>query len=159
MRKFISRTIEPVLIKLSTKHLWVKGAQVLAHLSWRLKWVYLITICLFFVIVVIVVNFSHFLLLFKNHYANFNQTWHKGSLVEGDSSLFKWRTMLFQGEIMKKILKIDLRNLKIPFSRTSRPISTKLDTKHPLVKGIQLSEIEGLHLFSRGENNEIGKIH
>ena len=41
----ISRTIGPVLIKLSTKHLWVKVAQVLAHLSWRLKWVFLITIC------------------------------------------------------------------------------------------------------------------
>ena len=66
---------------------------------------------------------------------------------------------LFQGEIKKKRVKIYLRNLKIPFSRTTWPISTKLDTKHPLVKGIQLSENEGLHLFSRGENNEIGKIH
>ena len=30
----------------------------------------------------------------KNHGANFNQTWHNASLGEGDSSLFKWRTIL-----------------------------------------------------------------
>ena len=28
-------------------------------------------------------------LLLQNHWANFNQTWHKASLGEGDSSLFK----------------------------------------------------------------------
>ena len=36
------------------------------------------------------VNFSHFHLLLQNHWANFNQTWHKASLDEGDSSLLKW---------------------------------------------------------------------
>ena len=35
------------------------------------------------------VNFSYFRLLLKNHWANLNQTWHKASLGEGDSSLFK----------------------------------------------------------------------
>ena len=35
------------------------------------------------------VNFSHFHLLLQNHWANFNQTWHKVFLGEGDSSLFK----------------------------------------------------------------------
>ena len=30
-----------------------------------------------------------FNLLLQNHWANFNQTWHKSSLDEGDSSLFK----------------------------------------------------------------------
>ena len=35
------------------------------------------------------VNFSHFHLLLQNHWANFNQTWHKVCLGEGDSSLFK----------------------------------------------------------------------
>ena len=35
------------------------------------------------------VNFSHFHLLLQNHWAVFNQTWHKVSLGEGDSSLFK----------------------------------------------------------------------
>ena len=35
------------------------------------------------------VNFSHFHLLLQNHLANFNQTWHKVFLGEGDSSLYK----------------------------------------------------------------------
>ena len=38
------------------------------------------------------VNCSHFHLLLHNHWANFNQTWHKVFLGEWDSSLFKWRT-------------------------------------------------------------------
>ena len=44
------------------------------------------------------INFSHFHLLFQNHRDNFNQTWHKASFCEGDSSLFKWRALtLFKG--------------------------------------------------------------
>ena len=35
------------------------------------------------------VNFTHFHLLLQNHWAKFNQTWHKASLGKGDSSLFK----------------------------------------------------------------------
>ena len=35
------------------------------------------------------VNFSHFHLLLQNHWANFNQAWHKVSLGEGDSYLFR----------------------------------------------------------------------
>ena len=41
------------------------------------------------------VNCSHFHLLLQNHWANFNQTWHKVFLVKGDSSLFKWRATPF----------------------------------------------------------------
>jgi hypothetical protein len=33
----------------------------------------------------------HFRFFLQNHAANFNQTWHKSSLVEGDSGLFKQR--------------------------------------------------------------------
>ena len=56
----------------------------LAHLkaqvsfSDRLLSVVRLTICL-----------SHFHLLLQNHWANFNQTWHKASLGEGNSSFFK----------------------------------------------------------------------
>ena len=35
------------------------------------------------------VNFSHFHLILQNHWANFNQTWHKSSFGEGDLSFFK----------------------------------------------------------------------
>ena len=65
----------------------------LAHLSWKLKWAFLIdrlssvvclSICLSVYLFVCLsvrpsVNFSYFRLL-KNHWANFNQTWHKASL-------------------------------------------------------------------------------
>ena len=45
------------------------------------------------------------------------------------------------------------------FSRITRPISTKLGTKHPWVKGIQVCTNKGPHLFPRGDNYEISKIH
>ena len=38
------------------------------------------------VVVIAVVNFSHFHLLLQNHWANFNQTWHKSSLGDEDLS-------------------------------------------------------------------------
>ena len=45
------------------------------------------------------VNFSHFHLLLQNHWANFNQTWHKASLGSGNSMK---GPALFQGEIITK---------------------------------------------------------
>ena len=54
------------------------------------------SVCLLFVIVL--VNFSHFILLHQNHRANFNQTWHKASFGEEDACLFKWRTTPFSKE-------------------------------------------------------------
>ena len=44
------------------------------------------------------------------------------------------------------------------FPRTTAPISTKLSTKHPLVKWIQVCSNEGLRPSPRGNNNEIAKI-
>ena len=65
--------------------------QFWAHLSWKLKWVFLIaflpsSVCLS---VRPSVNFSYFWLLLQNHWANFNQTWHKASLSEWDLIFFK----------------------------------------------------------------------
>ena len=54
-----------------------------------------------------------------------------------------------------EIAKIYWWNLKIFFSKTTRPISTKLSIKHPWVKGIQISLNKGLDPFSRGDNYEI----
>ena len=53
------------------------------HLRQRLKWAFLIVCPLSVIVVVVVVNFSHFHLLLQNHRTNFNQTWHKASLGEG----------------------------------------------------------------------------
>ena len=48
--------------------------------------------------------------------------------------------------------------LKIFFSRTTEPISTKLGTKYPLVKGIQVCSNEWSRPAERGDNWEIIKI-
>ena len=45
------------------------------------------------------------------------------------------------------------------FSRTIRPISTKLGTKLTWMKGIQVCSNEWPHPFPRVDNNEIVKIH
>ena len=45
------------------------------------------------------------------------------------------------------------------FSRTTGPISTKLGTKHPWVKRIQVRSNEGPRPFPSGYNKEIVKIH
>jgi hypothetical protein len=65
----------------------------LAHLSWKLKWAILIACC-----PSSVRKLLHFRLLLQNHWANFNQTWHKSSLGEGDSKIFKWRGLTFSKE-------------------------------------------------------------
>ena len=56
-----------------------------------------------------------------------------------------------------EIAKINRQILKIISSRATGPISTKLGTKHPLVKGIQVFSNEGSHPFSRGDNYKIAK--
>ena len=43
-------------------------------------------------------------------------------------------------------------------SRTTWPISTKLDTKYPWVMRSQVGSNEGPHLLSKGDNYEIAKI-
>ena len=76
-----------------------------AHLSRRLKWAFLIKICPLSVVVVVVVfiNFSHFRLLLQNHCAIFNQTCHKASLGEGDSSLLQMKgPAYFKGDVITK---------------------------------------------------------
>ena len=45
------------------------------------------------------------------------------------------------------------------FFRTTGPISTKLGTRHPWVKGIQVCSNEGLRPFPRGDNNKIAKTY
>ena len=69
--------------------------------------IFLVKICPLSVIVVdivvVVVNFSPFHLLLQNHWANFNQTWHKVFMGERDSSC---SNALFQGGDNKDIAKV-----------------------------------------------------
>ena len=96
------------------------------------------------------VIFSHVYLLLQNHWANFNQNWHKVSLGEENSCFFKWNMKNFSKGDNYEILKIHWRNLKIIFSRTTGPISTKFGTMHPWVKGIRFCSNQGLAGFSKG---------
>ena len=91
-----------------------------------------------------------------DHWANFNQTWHKASLGEGDLSLFKFQSLNkgprpFPRGDNYEIGKVHQcwRNLEIVFSRTTGPISTKLGTKHPLVKGTQGFPIRTIQVSKR----------
>ena len=57
-----------------------------------------------------------------------------------------------------KIANIHWKNLKIFFSNSTGPISTKLGTKHSWVKRIQVSSNEGsCPSFSKGDYSEIAK--
>ena len=49
---------------------------------------------------------------FPNNWSNFNQTWHKKSLGEGDSSLFKWRAWPFSKGGLLWNREITLTNFK-----------------------------------------------
>jgi hypothetical protein len=72
----------------------------LAHLSWKLKWAFLIARC---PSVCPSANFNlHFGLLLQNHWTNFDQTWHKSSLGKGDKFVQRKEIALLQGEIIAK---------------------------------------------------------
>jgi hypothetical protein len=120
----------------------------LAHLSWKLKWAILTARCLSSVRLTVckLLNFR----LLQNHWANFNQTWHKSSLGErilncsndGDCPSAR-------GDNHKRV-KIHWKFFKIFFSRTSRPISIKLGINHPWVQEFYIVQIKGQVLF-KGE--------
>ena len=50
--------------------------------------IYPLSVVVVVVVVGVGVNFSHFHSLLQNQWVNFNQTWHKATLGEGDSSSF-----------------------------------------------------------------------
>ena len=58
-----------------------------------------------------------------------------------------------------KIAKIHWRNFKIFSSRTTKPITIKLDTKHSWMKRIKICSFEGWRPFLRGDNYIKVKIH
>ena len=129
--------------------------------TFKLTWAFLIKMCPFSIVVVVVfvvVKFSYFHILLQHHWANFKVT-HKTSLGEGDSGLFNLRATPFSKGYNYEILKILGQNFKIFFSKTTGPISTKFNTKHPWVTGIIVCLNEKPCHCTRRDNYEIAKIH
>ena len=89
------------------------------------------------------VNFSHFHLLLQNHWAIFNQTCTKYPWVKGIQVCSNEGQRPSQRRDNYEITKINWQLLKIFFSRTTGPISTKLGTKYPWLKGFQVSSNGG----------------
>ena len=149
---FFSRTTGLISNKLGTKYPWVKGFQVCSnegpHPFPRYD------------------NYE----IVKIHWRNlkiffFRTTWPistnfstKHPWVNGIQVCSNGGPRPFPRGVNYEIVKIHWRNLKI-FSRTFGPISTKLGTKHPYVKGIQVSSNEGPRPFPSGDNIVIAKIH
>ena len=173
LKIFFSRTTGPKSTKLSTEQPLVKEIQVcsvkhhafLAHLSWKLKWAFLITchpssVCLSVCPSIrLSVNFSHFHLLLQNHWANFNQTWHKASLGEGNSSLFKRRALPFSKGRYLRNIKNTLTKFKNLLLQNHWANFPHIVTMHPWVKGIQVCSNEGPRPFPRGDDYKLAKIH
>ena len=85
---FISRTTWLISIKLNAKYPWLKGIQVCSN-----KWS-----CTFSRrdnYEIVKIHWQNLKSSSQNHGTNFHQIWHKASFGEGDSSLFKWRTIQF----------------------------------------------------------------
>ena len=126
-------------------HLFIKlPVFFLAHLHGRLKWAFLITICLFCIVVVVVLNFSLFHLL-QNHLTNFNQTWHRVCpWVKGNKG-----PRLFPRGDNYKIAKKTLTNFKNCLLHNQWANFNQTWYKLSWVKGIQFCSKEGPH-FSKG---------
>ena len=111
------------------------------------------------VVGVVVVNFSQFHLLLQNHLNNFNQTWHKAFLDDGNSILFKWRASPFQrGDNWRNIKNLNLKKSSSPEPlgqfqpNLAQSILAWWVFKFVLKKG-------HARPFLRGDNYEIPKKH
>ena len=118
----------------------------LAHLSWKLKWAFLITRCPASVCLSVCLSdckLLHFWLLLQNCWTNFNQTWHKSSLGEGIQVCSNEKDFPSpRGDNCGRI-KIHWKFFKIFFSRTSGLNSNKLGTNYPWMKEFKFVQING----------------
>ena len=87
-------------------------------------------------------NFSHVRLLFQDHGANFNQTWQKAFIGEGDSRLLNEGQHPFLRGDNYEIAKLHWQNLKVCFFWTAVLILTNFCTN--------LSWLIGIQPFSKG---------
>ena len=127
----------------------VKIGPVLAHLSWKLKWAFLVA-C------------SQSIQQFTFSSSSQDENWTTESISTklGTEHPMVNDYDLYQGGggDNNDTTKIHWVNLRIFISRTTWPISTKFGTRHPWFKGIQVCQMMG-HAFSKGDNSEIAKMY
>ena len=113
-----------------------------------------------FLSVCLSVNFSYFQILFQNHWANLKQIWREHPWVEGMIKFVqtKGHAFLPRGDNSENV-KLYWKYLKIFYSWTIWPFSTKLGTKHPWIEGIQFSSNAGSCLSPRGDKSEIVNVY
>jgi hypothetical protein len=117
----------------------------LAHLSWKLKWAFLIARCPASVCLSVCLSVNFYIFDFFSRTTGpilnrlgTNHPWVKGIQIcskEGDSPSPR-------GDNIERV-KIHWKFSKVFFFRTSRPISIKLGTNYPWVKGIQVCSDKG----------------
>ena len=135
----------------------------LAYLNHRLKWSFLmkmrpLSVVDFVGVVGVVETFHIFIFLSRTTGLISTKLGTKHPWIKGIKIYSNEGPHPFPREDNYEIVKIHWWNLKI-FSRTIAPISIKLCTKHPPVKGIPVCSDEGPHPFSRGENYEIANVY
>ena len=130
------------------------SSHFLAHLSWKLKWAFLITCCLF---VCKLFTFSTSspvpLGQFQPNVAQIILEWRGFKFVQ-----MKGHALFPRGDNSKNV-KFYWKYLKIFFFRTNGPVSTKVGTKHLRVTGIQVCSNEGPRSFPRGDNSKRVKFY
>ena len=144
--KIFSRTTWPISTKLSTKHPWLTGIPSLFKLRTlpfskrdnfeitKIHWQ------------VLKISFSR----------TTEPNLHKASLGEGNLSLFKWRDIPFsKGRWLPNNKNTFIwRNVKIFFSRTTGPVSTKLVKKNSWVKSIYVCSNWRATPFTKGREEQ-----
>ena len=125
--------------------------KVLAHLSWKLQWAFLIAICPSVRLsVCLSVTFHIFIFFSRTTWLISTKLSTKHPWVMGIQVCSKEGLRPFPRGGNKEIRKIQWQILKIFFLRTTGPISTELGTQQPWVMGIQVYTNEGPSSFSRG---------
>ena len=118
--------------------LWNYCSVILAHLSWKLKWISLIACFLSSSRLSVNINFS------RTTGQILSKLGSQHPWVKGESG-----PRPFSRGDDNEIEKIHWRNFKIFFSRTTGPISTKLGTKHLWAKKTQGFSIRTILNISR----------
>ena len=95
--------------------------------------------------------------MFNNHWTNFNHTWHKASLGEGDSSCSNKGTSPFPMGYNYEIAKIHSLNLKSSSQEPLDQFQPNLAQSIPCLRGHIFFSNEGSRPFLRRDNYEIAK--